>query len=88
MNLGNYLVNDPDWKPSVCFFSHKFSFEHVSYSLISLSEKEVYERICQTLKINRIARKNPVNPNSYRSSNVELLWGDNGIVQHTDNKIK
>jgi hypothetical protein len=55
---------------------------------MSLPEKEVYERICQILKINRIARKNPVNPNSYRSSNVELLWGDDGIVQHTDNKIK
>ena len=68
-------------------FSSNLCFKR-SYLLLSLPEKEVYERICQTLKVKRIARKNPVNPNSYRSSNVELLWGENGIVQHTDNKIK
>lgn len=51
-------------------------------------EKEVFQIICETLKISRIARKNPVKPDSYRSSNIELLWGNNGIVHHVDNKIR
>lgn len=49
---------------------------------------QVYECICDCLKVSRVARKNPVKSDQYRSSNVELLWGENGIVTHTDNQIK
>ena len=48
----------------------------------------LYETICNCLKVKRIARKNPIQSNVFRSSNVELLYGETGIVTHTDNKIK
>lgn len=53
-----------------------------------LQGSEPYVRICKELKAKRIARKNKISSDTFRSSQVELLWGDNGIVVHTDNKIK
>ena len=61
---------------------------YIKVSITFNVDKEVYEKICQTLKVSRIARKNPVKSDTYRSSNIELLWGKHGIVHHTDNKIR
>ena len=48
----------------------------------------LFEIICKVLKVNRIARKNRIKNDTLRSSNIMLLWGNDGWVSHTDNKVK
>ncbi|XP_015926255.1 tRNA wybutosine-synthesizing protein 2 homolog [Parasteatoda tepidariorum] len=44
--------------------------------------------VADTLKCNRVARKNSICNDNYRSPRVEFLLGSDSWVVHTDNKIK
>ena len=79
---GKFLVSTNSFNPELVIF---YPFKN---SILVFLGDELFNRICLNLKVRRIARKNPVKSNVYRSSNVELLWGENGVVEHTDNKIK
>lgn len=52
------------------------------------SGPSVWQTVGCALKCNRIARQATVSTDCFRSPQVELLLGDNGIVLHKDNGIR
>ncbi|XP_022235441.1 tRNA wybutosine-synthesizing protein 2 homolog isoform X2 [Limulus polyphemus] len=49
---------------------------------------EVWNVVAETLRCRRLAKKNRIQKNDFRTPNVELLKGENGWVVHKDNGIK
>lgn len=59
-------------------------------SPFSIDEDELASLVCQTVQkptCHRLAIDKGVKNDDYRSPNVELILGDNGIVNHKDNHI-
>ncbi|XP_076332434.1 tRNA wybutosine-synthesizing protein 2 homolog isoform X2 [Tachypleus tridentatus] len=49
---------------------------------------ELWNVVAETLRCRRLAKKNRIQKNDFRTPNVELLKGENGWVVHKDNGIK
>ena len=49
---------------------------------------ELWMAVAEILGAKRIGRKSVVNSDGFRTPQVELLLGEDGWVQHTDNSIR
>jgi len=66
----------------------EFSFSSIIWDEInSNSDNKIWKIICEVLKISKVGRQNRISPGSMRKSQVELLYGDNGVVLHKENGV-
>lgn len=49
---------------------------------------QLWNVIAKSLNCKRVARKHAISTDGFRSPQVDLLLGDSGWVEHTDNGIK
>lgn len=70
----------------IVIFGNERCFEsNVWQSLIG---NELWQTVCDILKVNRVAIRKRIKSDRYRTPRAELVWGNSSWVTHTDNGIK